>query len=107
MTPEGRVKAAVKRVLKGRGVWYYMPIQNGMGVTGIPDFIGCQPVTISADMVGQTVGLFIAVETKAPGKRSNVSANQQARIQEIEAASGRTLVVDDAEQLDLFLSGTN
>lgn len=86
-TPEGRVKAQVKKFLKSLGVWYYMPVQNGMGVTGIPDFICCFR------------GLFLAIECKAPGKLANVSANQQERIKEIREAGGAAVVVDDVVQV--------
>lgn len=87
MTPEGRVKAAVKKLLKEQGVWFYMPVQSGMGVVGIPDFICCWD------------GKFLAIETKAPGKRANVTPNQQNRINEIHKAGGSAIVVDDVEQL--------
>lgn len=88
MTPEGKVKAAVKKRLKELGVWWYCPVQNGMGVVGIPDFICC------AD------GRFVAIETKAPGKRGNTSPNQDARIREIREARGVAIVIDDVKQLD-------
>lgn len=91
MTPEGRVKAAVKRRLESRGVWFYMPVQNGMGRVGIPDFICCMD------------GRFLAIETKAPGKRGDVTANQQRNLNDIAAAGGTALVVDDAAQLDEIL----
>lgn len=81
------MKAAVKRLLKERGIWFYMPVQNGMGVVGIPDFICCWN------------GRFLAVETKAPGKRTNTTPNQQARLAEIASANGLALVVDAVEQL--------
>ena len=86
-TPEGKVKDAVKKWLRERGYWFYMPVQNGMGVQGIPDFIIC------------AAGQFIAIETKAPGKRNNTTANQKARIAEIERANGVAVVIDDPEQL--------
>lgn len=89
-TPEGKVKDAVKKWLKARGIWHYMPVQNGMGVVGIPDLICCWN------------GKFLAIETKAPGKRSQTTANQDARIEEIRAAKGWALVVDDVKQLDEF-----
>jgi len=88
LTPEGKVKAAIKRKLVERGVWYYMPVQNGMGVTGIPDFICCWQ------------GRFIAIEAKAPGKRANTSANQHRQIMLIHMAGGTAVVVDDAAMLD-------
>lgn len=98
-TPEGRVKDAVKKLLKSRGIWYYMPVQNGMGVVGIPDIIACWD------------GLFLAIETKAPLKNPTTLAqrwakatpNQQRRIEEINAAGGLALVVDDVEQVRAIL----
>jgi hypothetical protein len=38
MTPEGRTKARIKRLLASRGVWFYMPVQGGFGATEL-DFI--------------------------------------------------------------------
>lgn len=101
MTPEGRVKHAVKKRLRARGkdVWYFMPVQNGYGVVGVPDFISCAKVKITPDMVGAEVGLFVAVETKAPGKTNEVTANQHRQITGIHAAAGIAVVVDDANFL--------
>lgn len=86
-TPEGKVKEAVKRLLRERGIWYYMPVQSGMGVVGIPDFICCWK------------GQFLAIETKAPGKRGSTTPNQDRRIAEIRSANGLALVCDDVAQL--------
>lgn len=91
-TPEGAVKAAVKKRLKELGIWWYCPVQNGMGVVGIPDFICCFD------------GQFLAIETKAPGKRTNTSPNQKCRIAEILAAGGLATVIDDVKQLDEVLA---
>lgn len=55
MTPEGRVKAKVKTVLKRFGAYYHMVVQNGMGAPSL-DFVGCHS------------GRFFAVETKAGNK---------------------------------------
>lgn len=87
MTPEGKVKKAVKDYLKGIDAWYYMPVSNGMGRVGCPDIIAC---------VG---GAFIAIETKAPGKRGSVTPNQQREIDGITSANGLALVIDDVDQL--------
>ena len=88
LTPEGAVKAAVKKWLTARHIWYYMPMQNGFGKVGIPDFLCCWK------------GRFLAIETKAPGKRGDVTPNQQARIDEVRMAKGWAIVVDDVAQLD-------
>ena len=90
--PEGKVKEAVKRLLKDKGIFYYMPVQNGMGQVGIPDFICCWR------------GRFLAIETKAPGKRANTSANQERVIEAIWSADGWAIVVDDVEQVKDFFT---
>jgi hypothetical protein len=87
MTPEGKVKAKVKDYLKSIGAWYYMPVTNGMGRVGCPDIIVCYK------------GLFMAFETKAPGKIKNVTPNQEREISDIQRANGLALVVDDVEQV--------
>ena len=87
MTPEGKVKKAVKEYLKSIGAWYYMPVTNGMGRVGCPDILVCYK------------GLFMAFETKAPGKIKNVTANQQHEITDIQRVNGLALVVDDVEQV--------
>lgn len=87
MTPEGKVKKSVREFLKSVGCWYYQPVQNGMGQVGIPDFVCCYR------------GMFIAIETKAPGKVKNTTANQKRVIEEIKAHGGLALVVDDVDSL--------
>lgn len=92
MTPEGKVKADVKKYLKSIGCWFFMPVSNGMGQVGIPDFICCFQ------------GRFVAIETKAPGKIKNTTANQDRVIAEIKAAGGWAVVVDNVEQVKSFFS---
>ena len=87
MTPEGKVKKKVKEYLKDIGAWYYMPVSNGMGRVGCPDILVCYQ------------GLFMAFETKAPGKIKNVTPNQQREIDDIQRANGLAHVVDDVEQV--------
>lgn len=90
-TPEGRVKDKVKKILKARGIWFYMPVQNGMGVVGIPDLICCWE------------GAMLAIETKAPGKINQTTVNQQKRLAEIARAGGHAIVVDDPQQVEDYL----
>lgn len=92
MTPEGKVKAAVKKVLDAHGVWHFSPVSNGMGRHGIPDIICCWN------------GKFLAIETKAPGKRNNTSALQDREIAAINAAMGTAIVVDDVSQIVALLT---
>jgi hypothetical protein len=89
-TPEGVVKDACKKYLKSIGCWYFMPVSNGMGMVGILDLNCCFQ------------GRFVAIETKAPGKLSNTTANQDRVIAEIKAAGGLAIVVDNVEQVKSF-----
>lgn len=100
MTPEGKVKAKVKELLKSKGCYYYMPVQNGMGVVGIPDIISCVPVQITPEMVGKTIGCFVGIETKAPGKIKNTTANQKRNLNEIYHAFGTSIVADNIELVE-------
>jgi hypothetical protein len=89
-TPEAKVKDDCKKYLKSIGAWFFMPVSNGMGQVGIPDIICCYK------------GIFVAVETKAPGKRGSTTANQDRVIQEIQNADGWAIVVDNVDQLREF-----
>lgn len=90
MTPEGRVKAKVKAWLKARGIWHFSPVSNGMGVHGIPDVLAV------------VAGRFVGIETKAPGRRNNLSELQKHQIEGIRAGGGIVLVVDDPSQLNVL-----
>lgn len=90
-TPEGKVKKQVRDYLRKKDIWFYQPVQNGMGQVGIPDFICCYK------------GQFIAIETKAPGKLGNVTPNQERVINEIREHGGLALVVDSIDSLQVVL----
>lgn len=108
MTPEGRVKAAVKKELERWGLvpafrvreflangtpfdgWYYMPVQSRFSVKGIPDFVG----------IWKSVGW--GIETKAGDNEP--TAHQQDQLQAIEHAGGVAAVVSDVSQLADFRS---
>lgn len=80
MTPEGKVKARIKKILDAQiGMYYFMPVQNGMG----------QP---SLDYVGWHHGLPFAIEAKAPG--NTPTQRQEATIQKMVAAGARVFVID-------------
>jgi Holliday junction resolvase len=88
MTPEGKVKAIVRKHLDYCGCWYFMPPANGFGRAGIPDFIAS---------VG---GMLVAIETKAVGGKT--TALQRREIDKINASGAVALVItgeDEAHDL--------
>lgn len=94
-TPEGKVKAAVKKLLQKHNVYSFMPVQNGMGKPGL-DF----------HCVLHGVAFFI--ETKAPGKRP--TPRQEMTILEVQAAGAMWFVIDRADglqELEAYLDFLN
>lgn len=85
MTPEGRVKSAVKRLFGTyNSVYYFMPVQTGIGASTI-DFICCYR------------GMFFGVETKAPGKKP--TSRQDLIMTFIRDAGAPTFVIDGTESI--------
>lgn len=87
MTPEGRVKAKVKRILDALGCWHFSPQSGIYGVSGIPDLVGCYK------------GKFFAIECKA-GKNTTTALQDKA-IEQIRAAGGVAIVVNETNVDDL------
>lgn len=80
MTPEGRVKEIVKRALKPLTGYRFAPVQNGMGAP-------------SLDLLYCFSGLFVAIETKVPGKA--LTPRQQITASAIRDAGGKVFVIRD------------
>lgn len=91
-TPEGKVKAAIRKELTQRGIWHYIAAAGPYSVHGIPDIV----------CVWQGRALYI--EVKAPGKRAGTTANQQRMLRLIAEAGGIACVVDSVEQIKEILS---
>jgi pantoate kinase len=80
-TPEAKVKAKIKAILKTHGVYYAMPIGTGLGNSGVPDFLVCHN------------GKFLGIEAKA-GK-GKTTALQEKNLRDIDRAGGLTLVITE------------
>jgi len=87
MTPEGKVKAKVVKILKELSVYYFYPVTGGFGRSGVPDIICC------------VNGYFFGIECKA-GKNTPTPL-QEAEMQKIRNAGGHTLVVNELNIEDL------
>ena len=90
-TPEAKVKAKIKVILKVYDVYYAMPIGTGYGNSGVPDFLCC------------VRGRFLAIEAKA-GK-GKTTALQDKNIKQIIASGGLAIVVneDNMQELEFLL----
>lgn len=82
-TPEGKVKKQVLALIERIDceTFHYMPVQNGMGQTGIPD------IMLLAN------GATIAIETKATSKQ-HPTILQALTLQKIHKAGGLAWVID-------------
>ena len=84
--PEAKVKARIKGfLLTLRNCWFFFPAAHGYGVNGVPDIIGVYR------------GTFFAIEVKAPGCMSKVTALQKQAIAGINAAQGWAIATDNVE----------
>ena len=85
-TPEGKVKEKVKKLLDSYvGIYWFMPVPFMYQARSV-DFLICY------------TGRFIAVETKAAGKK--LSAHQKLVFKKIEDAGGKTFVVSTDVELE-------
>lgn len=92
---ERDVKRPVKRVLDARGAYWHMPIPPGNINT--LDFLACVPVTITPEMVGRTIGCFVAIETKRPGKKA-VTVKQAETMKTVRRAGGVAILINDPDE---------
>ena len=81
MTPEAKVKKAVRNLLDELNIYHFMPPANGFGRAGIPDIIGCMD------------GQFIAIECKA-GK-GKTTALQDRELNAISNHGGTTFIANE------------
>lgn len=104
MTPEGRVKEAVKKRLRDLGVYpfteiqpnvvkangvYYMPVAGPFSVHGVHDFVGCWH------------GVFWSIETKAPDNPEDATHHQETFRAAVAASGGISMTgVRDASAVD-------
>ena len=84
--------------------------QHGRPVTfglcpGSADLIGFHSVTITADMVGQQLAVFAAVEVKSPTGRP--TPEQTAFLEHVTAAGGLAGIARSVEDAEMILRKTD
>lgn len=75
------------------------PFSTGLP-PGFSDLFGITPVTITPDMVGQTVGVFTAIEVKTP--TGKVSQKQKNFIEQVKKNGGKAIVARGVDDLKLL-----
>jgi hypothetical protein len=80
-TPEGKIKAKIKKLLDSYGerLYYFMPVPTGYGKRSV-DYLCCVD------------GLFFAIEAKRPGAKP--TAYQEITLQQIRFAGGTVFVIN-------------
>lgn len=81
MTPEGKVKKQVKKILDDVGAYHFSPMTAGYGRSGVPDIIACYK------------GKFIGIECKA-GK-NEPTLLQKHNMKLINQSGGLSIVVNE------------
>lgn len=81
-TPEGKVKKKVRTILDLLGAYYVMPVTNGFGNSGAPDYLVCYK------------GVFVGIECKAGENKP--TALQLKNLDQIIEAGGQSFVVNES-----------
>ncbi len=76
------------------------PVEFGL-IKGSSDGVGWHSITITQDMVGRRIAVFVSLETKAG--RGRATKEQLNWLQQVQAAGGIALIINDPDQLNLEL----
>lgn len=101
---ENQVKDLVRQWFGKQGAFSWCTVQNGLGIHGIHDRTGVIPLTITPNMVGKKIGLFVSVEAKKPGRRNEpdrgMSKHQVLFWEGVTKAGGLSVCCDGPEDLE-------
>ena len=81
MTPEGKVKKQVKKILDDLGAYHFSPMTAGFGRSGVPDIIACYK------------GKFIGIECKSGDNKPTLL--QLRNIEDIKRNQGLAIVINE------------
>jgi len=96
---EDKVKKALKAVLKGWGCYHFWPVQSGIGAHTV-DCLACIPIKITKELVGTTLGVFVAIETKRT-KIDEPTGAQGEVLRQVRAAGGGAALVHTVNDLEI------
>ncbi len=81
------------------GRWIRYGLFNGSA-----DIIGLKTVTITPDMVGQKVAIFLSVEVKTPNAPKKLPDDQQAWFDAVRKAGGIAVVARSVEDVKFLVA---
>jgi hypothetical protein len=96
MTPEGRTKAKITKLLKEFDCWYYMPVPGGWGRRTV-------------DYLGLINGRMFAIEAKKAGKDKPTTL-QENELNKINGCGGECFFINSeegVERLRTWLEGVS
>jgi len=100
---ENHVKDIARQWCDKHGAYHFAIVQNGMGVHGIHDRLMALPVVVTPEMVGKTIGVFVSIECKKPGRRGEkdrgMSKHQVLFMEGVQKAGGVSICCDGHEDL--------
>ena len=96
---EVKVKKALKEVLKSWGAYQFWPVQSGIGAHTV-DCLACIPVRITQEMIGTTIGVFVAIEAKRT-KVDKPTGAQGEVLRQVRAAGGGAALVHTVNDLEI------
>ena len=95
MAKEQTIQRSITKYLEKQGAWVTKVITANK--SGVPDVLACLPIEITADMVGQRLGVFVGCEVKMP--KGVVSPVQEYNIKKIRDAGGIAFVARSVEDV--------
>jgi hypothetical protein len=106
LTTENNVKDLVRQWCDAHDAYHFAVVQNGMGVHGIHDRLMALPITVTQEMVGKRIALFVSVEAKKPGRRGEpdrgMSKHQVIFREGVQKAGGVSVCCDGYEDLQVL-----
>jgi hypothetical protein len=97
MTKESAIQRDIQKQWRKLKGWVFKVHGNEFTGSGIPDLVGCVPLKITKEMVGDVIGVFVALEVKRD-ETEDASLIQLQTIEEIKDAKGYALVAKTREQ---------
>ena len=96
---ENKVKKALKEVLKGWGAYQFWPVPSHISVYTV-DCLACIPVKITKELVGTTIGVFVAIEAKRT-KVDKPTGAQGEVLRQVRVAGGGAALIHTVNDLEI------